>query len=158
MSQRAVSVAYGDRICRVTVEDDVVCVDDARLHVTRAPLHGELVVVRDGSVERVFLATVGDTTWAFHEGQVYELAVDSEENGRQRTIHHQGSLTSPMPATVVAVQVAPGTSVKRGDVLMILEAMKMELPIRAPGDGVVAAVNCRAGDMVQAGVSLLEIE
>jgi urea carboxylase len=48
--------------------------------------------------------------------------------------------------------------VKRGDVLMILEAMKMELPVRAPGDGVVKTINCRPGDMVQAGASLLEME
>lgn len=159
MSKRALSVAYRDRSYRVTVEDNgAVSIDDVRLHVTRAPLHGEVVIEREEIVQRVFLADVGDATWAFHDGDVYELAVDPEESGRQRTIHHQGSLSAPMPASVVAVQVTPGTSVKRGDVLMILEAMKMELPIRAPGDGVITAVHCGAGDMVQAGASLLEMQ
>jgi biotin carboxyl carrier protein len=63
-----------------------------------------------------------------------------------------------MPATVVRVQIAPGDAVKRGDVLIILEAMKMELPIRAPADGTVTRVLCSAGELVQPGVGLLEME
>jgi biotin carboxyl carrier protein len=158
VSERTLSVAHGDRIYRVTVVDDgTVSVDGARVRVTRAPLDGDIVVERDETVERVYVAAAGDATWAFHDGHVYELAIDSEENGRRRTARHQGSLVAPMPAAVVAVLASPGASVKRGDVLMILEAMKMELPVRAPGDGVVTAVNCRPGDMVQAGASLLEM-
>jgi acetyl/propionyl-CoA carboxylase alpha subunit len=159
MSEREFSVGHGDRSYRVSVADDgSVSIDGARVHVARAPREGEIVVARDEIVDRVYIAIVGGTTWAFHNGRVYELAVDSEEGAQRRTTHHQGSLLAPMPAAVVAVQVSAGTPVKRGDVLMILEAMKMELPIRAPGDGVVKAVNCRPGDMVQAGASLLEME
>ena len=54
-----------------------------------------------------------------------------------------------MPATVVAIKVAPGDSVKQGDILIVLEAMKMELPVRAPGDGRVKAIHCRPGELVQ---------
>ncbi len=159
MSARTLSVAHGDRTYRVTVADDgAVSVDDVSVRVTRAPLRGEVVVERGELVQRVFAEAVGDAIWAFHDGRVYELAVDSEENGRRRTTRHQGSLVAPMPAAVVAVLATPGASVKRGDVLMILEAMKMELPVRAPGDGVVKAINCRPGDMVQANASLLEME
>jgi biotin carboxyl carrier protein len=159
VSARTLSVAHGDRTYRVTVADEgAVSVDDVGVRVTQAPLRGEVVVERDELVQRVYAAVVGDAIWAFHDGRVYELAVDSEENGRRRTTRHQGSLAAPMPAAVVAVLASPGTSVKRGDVLMILEAMKMELPVRAPGDGVVKTINCRPGDMVQAGASLLEME
>jgi biotin carboxyl carrier protein len=159
VSARTLSVAHGDRTYRVTVADDgAVSVDDVSVRVTRAPLRGEVVVERGELVQRVFAEAVGDAIWAFHDGRVYELAVDSEENGRRRTTRHQGSLVAPMPAAVVAVLATPGASVKRGDVLMILEAMKMELPVRAPGDGVVKAINCRPGDMVQANASLLEME
>lgn len=158
VSERVLSIAHGDRTYRVSVGGDgSLSIDGVALQVARAPLDGEIVVTRDDVVERVFVAVAGETTWAFHDGRVYELAVDSEQGGRRRTTHHQGSLTAPMPAAVVAVQVSPGASVKRGDVLMILEAMKMELPIRAPGDGIVTAINCRPGDMVQAGASLLEM-
>src|SRR5205085_11833113 len=67
-------------------------------------------------------------------------------------------LTAPMPATVVKVQVQPGDAVKKGDVVVLLEAMKMELPIRATADGVVAAVRCRAGDLVQPDATLVELK
>jgi biotin carboxyl carrier protein len=63
-----------------------------------------------------------------------------------------------MPATVTAVHVAAGDRVTRGDVLIVLEAMKMELPVRAPGDGTVAAVHCRPGDLVQPDVSLIDFQ
>jgi biotin carboxyl carrier protein len=47
--------------------------------------------------------------------------------------------------------------VKRGDTLLMLEAMKMELPVRAPRDGRVSALHCTAGQLVEPGVDLLEL-
>ena len=61
-----------------------------------------------------------------------------------------------MPATVTALNVAPGQSVKQGDVLIVLEAMKMELPLRSPRDGKIKKLNCKKGELVQPGVALLE--
>ena len=66
------------------------------------------------------------------------------------------ALVAPMPATVIAVHVEAGDAVKKGDVVVVLEAMKMELPLRALGDGVVSAVRCRAGELVQADATLIE--
>jgi 3-methylcrotonyl-CoA carboxylase alpha subunit len=63
-----------------------------------------------------------------------------------------------MPATVVRIAVKPGDAVENGDVLIALEAMKMELPIRAPRDGVVLAVHCREGELVRPDQELLEFE
>ena len=54
--------------------------------------------------------------------------------------------------------VEPGAAVKKGDTLIVLEAMKMELPIRAPADGTVARVTCTEGQLVQPGVPLVELE
>jgi acetyl-CoA carboxylase biotin carboxylase subunit len=67
-------------------------------------------------------------------------------------------LTAPMPATVLKVPVKPGDRVKKGEVVVLLEAMKMELPIRAPSDAVVAAVACREGELVQADATLVELK
>lgn len=63
-----------------------------------------------------------------------------------------------MPATVVRIIVEPGQRVSKGDVLIVLEAMKMELPIKAPRDASVKRIACRPGELVQPGVPLLEIE
>lgn len=65
------------------------------------------------------------------------------------------ALAAPMPATVVATPAERGQTVRAGNVLVVLEAMKMELTIRAPRDGVVDALHCRRGDLVQPGVPLV---
>ena len=61
------------------------------------------------------------------------------------------TISAPMPGTILKVNVQNGASVKKGDVLMILEAMKMENEIMAPADGVVASVNVQNGASVEAG-------
>ena len=123
--------------------------------ITAGPRTGELIV-RDGDrVERLYAASARGTTWVFHDGVVYQIA--DQAPTRKKAGAHE-SLTAPMPATVIQVKVEPGAQVKAGDVLLLLEAMKMELPVRAPADGRVTAVNCRAGELVQPGTSLIEIE
>jgi acetyl-CoA carboxylase biotin carboxylase subunit len=76
---------------------------------------------------------------------------------RTRSASHPGTLMAPMPATVVRIQTEIGKPVARGETLLILEAMKMELPVRATSDGVVKAINCAEGDLVQPGVALIEM-
>jgi 3-methylcrotonyl-CoA carboxylase alpha subunit len=70
------------------------------------------------------------------------LAVgDFEEGGA-------GRLTAPMPGKVVAVRVEAGADVKKGQPLVVVEAMKMEHTIMAPADGIVESVRVKAGDQV----------
>ena len=64
------------------------------------------------------------------------------------------SITAPMPGTILKVNVQNGAAVKKGDVLMVLEAMKMENEIMAPADGTVASVNVAQGASVEAGAVL----
>ena len=60
-------------------------------------------------------------------------------------------ITAPMPGKIIAVKAAAGTAVKKGDVVIVLEAMKMENDIVAPQDGTIAAVSVAAGQAVEAG-------
>src|SRR4051794_11714971 len=115
--------------------------------------------IRVGShpARRAWVSTSGTIRSVFLDGEVYELEVQAE--GRRRTTAGvQGSLAAPMPATVVRLEAAPGDQVRKGDVLIILEAMKMELPVKAPADGVVKAVHCQPGDLVKPGTPLIELE
>ena len=67
------------------------------------------------------------------------------------------SVKAPMPGNILDVKVAAGASVKAGDVLVILEAMKMENEIVAPQDGTVASVNVHKGDTVNSGDVLVSM-
>ena len=96
-----------------------------------------------------------DVRWVFLNGETYEFEV--VRAARRRTPGHSGSLSAPMPATVLRLNVAAGDRVRHGDILIVLEAMKMELPVRAPSDAVVEAVHCRQGELVQPGVSLIDL-
>ena len=67
-------------------------------------------------------------------------------------------VTSPMPGTILAINVAAGDTVKRGQVLMVLEAMKMENEIMCPCDGKIASVNTTKGASVESGTLLCVIQ
>ena len=60
-------------------------------------------------------------------------------------------VTAPMPGKILAVKADVGQSVKKGDVILLLEAMKMENEVVAPQDGTIASINVNSGDMVEAG-------
>lgn len=64
------------------------------------------------------------------------------------------TISSPMPGTILSVNVAVGDTVKKGDVLMVLEAMKMENEIMAPADGKVASLGVTKGQAVESGTVL----
>jgi len=133
--------------------------DERRLIiVTRGAAPGEYVATRGERIERVYAVVAGETTWVFHDGSVYEIASGNGTGTRLRGTQHHGSLMAPMPATVVTINVQPGDEVKRGDILIVLEAMKMELPVRAPGNGTVESIHCRPGELVQPGVSLIDLD
>ena len=68
-----------------------------------------------------------------------------------------GRLTAPMPGKVLSIAVKVGDAVKKGQLLAIMEAMKMEHSLHAPADGVVTEVLYAAGDQVSDGVELLKL-
>ena len=126
--------------------------------VLRGPARGEFLV-RDGDrVTQAYAIESGGTAWVFHDGVVYEIAEARPSRKGHRGAHVHSELTAPMPATVVTIKVQAGDEVRKGDILIVLEAMKMELPVRAPFDGRVEAVHCQPGELVQPDRSLIDLE
>jgi acetyl-CoA/propionyl-CoA carboxylase biotin carboxyl carrier protein len=124
------------------------------------PLGEGWYLVIDGDKQwRVAIADAPDASWVFVDGQVARIETEAPSAGRGRTrARGDASIMAPMPATVVAIHTAAGQPVNEGDTVIVLEAMKMELPIKSPRSGIVKAVHCAKGDLVQPGVNLLEIE
>jgi biotin carboxyl carrier protein len=121
------------------------------------PLGAGRFLLSRGGQQRVAYATqAGGATWVFLDGEVARIAPVASR-ARTAATDDQASLAAPMPATVVAIAVQPGQKVAAGDVLIRLEAMKMELPVRSPRDATVVAIKCREGELVQPGVPLLEL-
>ncbi|WP_312467722.1 MULTISPECIES: acetyl/propionyl/methylcrotonyl-CoA carboxylase subunit alpha [Brucella] len=81
-----------------------------------------------------------------------------ESIGAEEEVSGESRILSPMPGLVRLVSVAEGASVAKGDRLVTMEAMKMELSLTAPRDGKVATVNVAAGDQVNEGALLVELE
>jgi biotin carboxyl carrier protein len=140
----------------IVADDGSIHVDGGEAIVARAAADGT-VRIGQGPARTGWVASSGDTRWVFLDGNVFHFEVQSKERRRPRGAHH-GSASAPMPATVLRIVAQPGAIVKRGDTLIILEAMKMELPIRAGADGTVRAVRCREGELVQPGTILIDID
>jgi 3-methylcrotonyl-CoA carboxylase alpha subunit len=114
----------------------------------------------DGKVVRPAKARTVRTPGAWHVfsgGEPWQLVLKDDLH-RLDLDAQGGSLAAPMPGKVVQVLAQPGAGVKKGDPLMILEAMKMEHTITAPADGVVKEVHYAAGDQVLEGVELIAFE
>jgi biotin carboxyl carrier protein len=165
---RTVQARAGDRTFVVRVLDDsAVSVEgiEGTFTVARVDRHAYRVTRAEGAergeASRLVWARVdgpGGVVWATANGDTIEVALETSARPARPTVAAVGSLAAPMPATVVSVRVKPGDAVTRGQTLALLEAMKMELPLRAPADGVVRAVHCQPGELVQPGPPLIELD
>jgi acetyl/propionyl-CoA carboxylase alpha subunit len=157
MPPRTILVAAGGAPLRVDVADDGgLVVDGVALRAEPVGPH-EWRVVIEGRIHRVLAAGPAEAPWLWCDGVVYRPEVSDAEHPARRRQDAAGSLAAPMPATVRAIAVSVGDRVSRGDTLIVLEAMKMELPVKAPADGTVTRVACSVGELVQPGVALVEV-
>jgi acetyl/propionyl-CoA carboxylase alpha subunit len=118
---------------------------------------GQIILTIDGHRRTVIVASSGDQWWMHIDGSACMLAWVNPLPLPERAHDSQASLRAPMPGQVTSVRVVSGQKVARGEVLVTIEAMKMEHRIQAPYDGVVAAVRYRVGESVQADEVLLDV-
>ena len=103
----------------------------------------------------------GDRIFVWCAERTFEFRIDPPGAARTRarpSAADSGGLLSPMPGRIRRVLAAVGDAVSRGQVLLVLEAMKMEHSIRSPRDGRLVRLAYAEGDLVEAGVALAEIE
>lgn len=94
----------------------------------------------------------------FHTGQSHKFGYIRQDYHQDDSQADQGHLKAPMPGVVTQVLVGANHNVKKDDILMTLEAMKMEYTIRAPQDGVIVDAYFQVGDQVKAGDELVEFQ
>jgi biotin carboxyl carrier protein len=151
-SYDGVTVGYAFRRGQVVIE-----VDGEPLEVSVRELTPELVDLEAAGIRRrIEVHQVGDTAYvdsALGSSVLVELARFPEPGSGLAA----GSLTAPMPGTVVRVLAEKGQSVAAGDVLVVLEAMKMEHSVRTATDGTVEEVLVEAGQQVEDGSVLVVV-
>ena len=119
---------------------------------------GAAVLTLDGAQSRAVVLDHGDEIAVFADGAVWRLQrVDPLAPPAGADIH-AGKLSAPMPGRVVQLLVASGDTVRQGQALIVIEAMKMEHTIVAPRDGAVATVRYAVGDLVEEGAELIALE
>jgi acetyl-CoA/propionyl-CoA carboxylase biotin carboxyl carrier protein len=144
-----VTVVLDDRAVRVSGAGPFI-VDGHT--IVKEPANGAWLV--DG--EPAIAVRDGTDVWVKWRGETYVL----DTAGRQRSIAALAAteISAPMPGVVLEVHASAGQQVRRGDLICVVEAMKMELRVEAPADGTVSKVLCAPGDRVRRGQRLAEFE
>ena len=125
------------------------------LHVENAKL--DLLI--DGKRVTAYISSENARRWVTIHGQTFVLTKSSgTRNGGHGHHHAAGELTAPMPGQVRAVNVTEGEVVTKGQTLLVLEAMKMEIRIHAPSGGVVKKLFVQQGQTVEREQILIDIE
>ncbi len=116
---------------------------------------GRLHVTLDGIREPAGFARAGESVTVRWRGETWRLSLPDPAAAAEAEAEAGGRLVAPIPGQVIAVHAAPGQSVVRGELLVVLEAMKTVFRLAAPADGVVAEVACSAGETVEEGQILV---
>ena len=117
--------------------------------------NGRLAITLDGRRFHVFASHIGESVIVRDNGETYRLHLPDPMAASADDDVTGGRLVAPIPGQITQVFAKPDTAVTRGQVLIVLEAMKTVFRLAAPADGVVAAVNCQPGDSVVEGQLLV---
>jgi len=122
--------------------------EGAPVQASATPLPDGLLLTVEGTTSPALVSVHGATSWVHVLGETHPVTELPPERAGASAGAHDGDIRSPMPGAVIAVGAAVGDRVAKGDVLLVVEAMKMEHALGAPFDGVVEEVRVRVGDQV----------
>ena len=154
---RSVRLRQGRVVREIRLGPEAAELDGRRVAFERVERDGRLAGIRiDGREHPVSTAAEGGRIFVWCDGvtETFERGASARASASRETA---GDLASPMPGRVRSVLVENGQSVSQGDVVLVLEAMKMEHAIRAPRDGSVR-LRVAEGDLVDAGEELARME
>jgi biotin carboxyl carrier protein len=129
--------------------------------VSGGPVYSLLI---DGKSYEAYIYPVEGDWEILIEGRLYPVRVEDEREKRLRAasggrVAESGEflLKAPMPGLIVSVPVSEGQEVKKGDVLLILESMKMQNELKSPRDGIIGKIRVKAGESVEQRQKLLSV-
>ena len=148
------------------IDDKHVSVDGKVYEIDFESVSGQPVysLIVDGRSHESYIYQ-GDDNWqVLMRGRLYPVQVEDEREKRLRAAAGGGvaetgefHLRAPMPGLVVAVPVTEGQAIKKGEVILILESMKMQNELKAPRDGTVGRIRVRPGESVEQKQTLLSV-
>ena len=129
------------------------------MQIAKHPAWGnrKLNLLIDGQHVTAYVSSDNTKRWVTVNGQTFVLTKSSGARKGGHAHHAAGELTAPMPGQVRAVNVSEGDAVTKGQTLLVLEAMKMEIRVHAPQDGVVKKLFVKQGQTVEREQILIEI-
>ena len=111
--------------------------------------NGKMDLLIDGQHVTAYVSSDGAKRWVTVDGQTFVLTKSSGTRRGGGKHEHSGELSAPMPGQIRAVNVKAGDTVTKGQTLIVLEAMNMEIRVQAPRDGLVSSVSVEVGQTVE---------
>jgi biotin carboxyl carrier protein len=147
------------------IDEKHINVDGKILEVDFKSVNGQPVysLIIDGKSHEGYVYPDDGNWQVLLRGRLYQATVEDEREKRMRTangsVTNEGEfhLKAPMPGLVVTIPVAEGDPVKKGQVLLILESMKMQNELKSPKDGTIHRIRIKAGETVEQKQALLSV-
>jgi biotin carboxyl carrier protein len=163
---RYITTVEGRQFLVEIIDDKHLSVDGKVYEVDFESVSGQPVysLIVDGKSHEAYVAQ-GDENWqVLLRGRLFPVTVEDEREKRLRSAAGGGvaeagefHLKAPMPGLVVAIHVAEGQAVQKGQVLLILESMKMQNELKSPRDGTIGRLRVKAGETVEQKQTLLSV-
>lgn len=163
---RYITTVEGKQFLVEIIDEKHISVDGRVYEVDFESVSGQPVysLIVNGQSHEAYAAQSEDNWQVLLRGRLYPITVEDEREKRLRSAAGGGvaetgefHLKAPMPGLVVAIPVAEGQVVTKGQVLLILESMKMQNELKSPRDGTLGRVRVRVGETVEQKQTLLSV-
>jgi len=157
-----INYEHGANVYNVTIEQRkdffYITYDNTEYKVQAEEVQTGHLKIKIGDRLIKSVITEGDNEkFVFFDGAVFRVKPVELTGIKKTKKKEEGDLSSPISGKVVSIKTKEGSLVKKGDVLMVIEAMKMEYLIRAPYDGKVKKINFKQNDQIEIGQNTVEV-